>query len=61
MLGSPDEMKREDAVSSLISSIQNLEVQGQEQLIIRTNQGEQIRLERFEKSAPSAVTQNIFN
>ncbi|CAF4250140.1 unnamed protein product, partial [Adineta steineri] len=61
MLGPPEEMKREDAVSSLISSIQNLEVQGQEQLIIRTNQSEQIRLERFEKSAPSAVTQNIFN
>ncbi|CAF1120638.1 unnamed protein product [Adineta steineri] len=61
MLGPPEEMKREDAVSSLISSIQNLEVQGQEQLSIRTNNGEQIRLERFEKSAPSAVTQNIFN
>ncbi|CAF4437542.1 unnamed protein product, partial [Adineta steineri] len=43
MLGPPEEMKREEAVSSLISNIQNLEVHGEEQLIIRTNRDEQIR------------------
>jgi hypothetical protein len=61
MLGPPEEMKKEAVVSTLISSIQRLEAQGQNQLLIRTNNGEEVRLERFNREAPSAVTTNIFN
>ncbi len=60
MAGPPEEMRKESVVSSLISGIKHLEVQGQGQLVIQTNSGEQVRLERFEKAAPAAVTQNIF-
>jgi len=60
MAGPPEEMRKESVVSSLISGIQHLDVQGQGQLVIQTNSGEQVRLERFGKAAPAAVTQNIF-
>jgi len=59
--GPPELMKKEGVVHQLISGIHRLEVQGQEQLIIHTESGEQIRLERFEKAAPSPVTKNIFS
>ncbi|UJR20432.1 hypothetical protein I4U23_023563 [Adineta vaga] len=61
MAGPPEEMEKETVVSGLISNIQRLNVQGQGQLIIQTKNGEQVRLERFTKAGPSAVTQNIFN
>jgi hypothetical protein len=61
MAGPPELMQKETVVNSLISGIQKLEVQGDQQLLLKTNNGEQVRLERFTKGAPSPVTQNIFN
>jgi hypothetical protein len=61
MAGSPEEMNKESVISTLISGIKRLDVQGQQQLTIQTNGGEQIRLDRFSKPAPLAVTQNIFS
>ncbi|CAF2482011.1 unnamed protein product [Rotaria sp. Silwood2] len=46
MLGPPEEMKKENIIGDLISRIQNLEVEGGQHLVITTNNGEQIRLER---------------
>ncbi|CAF2522283.1 unnamed protein product [Rotaria sp. Silwood2] len=61
MMGPPEAMKKENLVGNLISNIQHLEIQGQQHLVIKTNNGEQARLERYTVSAPSPVTQNIFN
>ena len=61
MGGSSADMQKEAAVSKVISGIQRLDAQGQNQLLLQTNNGEQVRLERFGKAAPSAVTENIFN
>jgi len=61
-MGGPSElMKKESLVSELISSVKNLEIQNNQQLVIETDRGEQVRLERFIKPAPSPVTENIFN
>jgi heat shock protein HslJ len=61
MAGPPEQMKKESVVSNLISGIQRLEVQGGQQLIIQTNDGQQVQLERYTVEAPEAVTQNIFD
>ncbi len=61
MAGPPEAMNKENVVNQLISGIQYLEVQGQQQLVIQTNNGEQVQLERFVEAAPSPVTQNIFS
>jgi heat shock protein HslJ len=61
MAGPPEQMKKESVVSNLISGIQRLEVQGGQQLIIQTNDGQQVQLERYAVGAPAAITQNIFN
>ncbi|CAF1405607.1 unnamed protein product [Rotaria sordida] len=46
MLGPLEEMKKENVISDLISCIQNLKVEGGQHLVIKTDNGEQIRLER---------------
>jgi len=61
MAGPPEQMKKENVVSQLISSTQALEVQGEQQLVLQTNNGQQVQLERFVVGAPSPVTQNIFS
>jgi len=61
MGGSTEEMKKEYIVSELMSNIQYLNVQNEQELIIQTNIGEYVRLERFEVSAPEPVTRNIFS
>ena len=61
MAGPPAQMNKERAVSQLISGIQSLTSQGEQELILRTNDGQQVQLERFEVAAPSPVTQNVFN
>lgn len=61
MAGPPAQMNKESAVSKLISGMQSLTSQGDQQLILRTNDGQQVQLDRFEVAAPSPVTQNIFN
>jgi hypothetical protein len=58
--GPPEQMKIEQILTNLISKIQNLKVQDDSQLVIETNDGEQVRLESFTKAAPSPVTKNIF-
>jgi hypothetical protein len=60
MAGSPSAMDKENKVSKLISGIQNLNVQGDQQLIIQTND-QQVQLERFVVPTPAAVTKNIFS
>jgi hypothetical protein len=60
MAGPLEEMNKERVVTTLISGIQSLEVQDDQQLIVKTNCGEQIRLERFSKADPPAVTKNVF-
>ncbi|CAF2482978.1 unnamed protein product [Rotaria sp. Silwood2] len=44
--GSPKEREKEEVFRKLISHLQKLEVQHEEQLIIKTNDGEQVRLQR---------------
>jgi hypothetical protein len=61
MGGPPDLMRKESVVGELISNIQSLDVQGEQELIIQTNNGEQVLLERFTVPGPQPVTQNIFN
>jgi hypothetical protein len=61
MSGPPELMNKEILVGELISSIKNLEIQNDQQLVIETDKHEQVRLERFIKPAPSPVTENIFN
>ena len=61
MAGPPEQMKKEDVVNKFLSGIQSLEVQGGQNLILQTNNGQQVQLERFEAAAPSPVTTNIFN
>ena len=61
MAGPPEQMQKETAVNQLISGIQSLEVQGEQQLVLQTNNGQQVQLERFVVGAPSPVTQNIFS
>ncbi|CAF5131484.1 unnamed protein product [Rotaria sp. Silwood1] len=48
MGGSPEEMKKEDVISNLMCSIQKMEVQDEQHLIIQTNNGEQVRLDRLQ-------------
>ncbi|CAF4068605.1 unnamed protein product [Rotaria sordida] len=48
MGGSPEDMKKEDVISNLMRDIQKMEVQGEQQLIIQTNNGEQARLDRLQ-------------
>lgn len=60
MGGPPEEMQKEQTIKQLISTIQTLTTQGGQQLIVRTNDGQQIQLERFSPPAPSPVTENIF-
>lgn len=60
MMGPPDLMQKERIVNQLISGIRQLDVDSHQNLIIRTNSGEQVRLQRFTKAGPSAVTDNIF-
>jgi hypothetical protein len=59
--GPPEAMNKESVINKLISDIQRLVVQGEQQLVIQTNNGQQIQLERFAVAAPSPVTQNIFS
>ncbi len=47
MSGSPEEMHKEQLFRKLIFSLQKLEVHDEEQLIIKTNDHEQIRLQRL--------------
>ncbi len=61
MAGPPEQMNKEHLVCELISSIQSLEIQNDEQLLIETNDGGKVHLARFIKAAPSSVTNNIFN
>jgi len=61
MMGPPEMMNKESVINKLISGIQHLNVQGDQQLVIETNNGQQVRLERFEVGAPPPVTQNIFH
>ena len=61
MSGSPEEMEKESVLNNLISDIQNLKVQGEHHLIIETDGGEQVQLERYTVRAPSPVTKNIFS
>jgi heat shock protein HslJ len=61
MAGPPEQMKKEHVVSQLISGIQSFEVQDEQNLIVQTNNGQQVQLERFVVAAPSPVTHNIFN
>ncbi|CAF3493612.1 unnamed protein product [Rotaria sp. Silwood1] len=61
MMGPPEAMEKEQLVSNLISNIKGLEVQDQQHLVIRTNNGKEARLERYTVPAPGPVTQNIFN
>lgn len=60
MMGPPDQMEKEQAINNLMSGIQALNVDSNQNLVIRTNAGEQVRLQRFTTPAPPAVTQNIF-
>ncbi|CAF3815336.1 unnamed protein product [Rotaria sp. Silwood1] len=46
MMGPPEEMKKEDIINDLISNIQNLQVEGGQALVIRTKNGEEVRLQR---------------
>lgn len=61
MGGPPEEMKKERTVNELISAIQNLTTQGEQQLLVQTNDDQQIQFERFQPPPPSPVTENIFN
>jgi len=61
MAGPPEAMNKESVVNKLISNIQQLDVQGEQQLVIQTNNGQQVQLERFAVTPPSPVTQNIFS
>ena len=61
MGGPPEEMKKESSVNRLISHIQSLTNQGEHQLILQTNDNQQVQLERFQVPPPSPVTNNIFN
>ncbi len=59
--GSPGAMKKERLVSELIYDIQHLNVQDGQQLVIQTNNGREVRAERFAIPRPQPVTKNIFN
>lgn len=61
MLGPPEEMQKEMAITGMIGGIQRLETQGQDQLLVRTSNGEQVLLQRYAKEPPSSVTDNFFN
>ncbi len=61
MAGPPEAMNKESVVNKLISNIQHLDVQGEQKLVIQTNNGQQVQLERFAVTPPSPVTQNIFS
>ncbi len=61
MAGPPEMMNKESVINQLISGIQRLDAQGQQQLVIQTNNGQQVQLERYAVPAPSPVTQNIFS
>ncbi len=61
MAGPPEMMNKERSINQLISGIQNFDVQGDQQLIVQTNDGQQVRLERFAVVGPEPVTQNIFS
>jgi len=61
MAGPPEAMNKEIIVNKLISNIQHLDVQGEQQLVIQTNNDQQVQLERFAVAPPSPVTQNIFS
>jgi hypothetical protein len=61
MMGPPAAMAKENVISTLISGIQRLDAQGDQQLVLQTNNGEQVRLQRFEVPGPQPVTQNIFS
>ncbi len=58
--GPPEEMNKEQVFSSFLSGIQTLNLDDQRHLVIGTNGGEQVRLERFTKPPSPAVTENIF-
>jgi hypothetical protein len=53
-------MNKEQVFSSFLSGIQTLNLDDQRHLVIGTNGGEQVRLERFTKPPSPAVTENIF-
>jgi hypothetical protein len=59
--GSPEEMEQEYLVSNFMSSIKSMEIQDDQSLLIQTNDGDQVKLERFIKQNPEPVTQNIFS
>jgi hypothetical protein len=61
MSGPPAEMRKETIVNTFMLEIERLDVDEQGHLIMRINQDEQIRLERFTGSTPGTVTENIFN
>ena len=60
MMGPPEHMQKERIVNQLMSEIRQLDVDNQQNLVIQTNSGGQVRLQRFTKAGPSAVTDNIF-
>ena len=61
MGGPPAEMQKEQLVGNFISAIQNLDLDGPQNLRVRTSNGEQVRLQRFTPAGPAAVTNNIFD
>lgn len=61
MAGPPAEMQKEQLVGNFISAINQIDLDGQQNLIVRTTNGEQVRLQRFAPAGPAAVTNNIFS
>ncbi|CAF3691605.1 unnamed protein product [Rotaria sp. Silwood1] len=60
MAGPSELMKEEQVISNFLSEIQNVHVEDQQILIMRSKNGVEIKLERCTEWAPSPVTENIF-
>ncbi|CAF2725585.1 unnamed protein product [Rotaria sp. Silwood2] len=60
MAGPSELMKEEQLISNFLTNIQNLHVEDTQNLIIRSKNGIEIKLERCTEWAPSPVTENIF-
>ncbi|CAF1465478.1 unnamed protein product, partial [Rotaria sordida] len=48
MSGLPEDMKKEDIISNLLFTIQRIQIQKEQQLIITTSNGEQVQLSRLQ-------------
>lgn len=60
MAGPPELMEKENVVSTLLSGINSIQLEGPEDLLIRSTDGIEIKLKRCTQTIPSAVTDNIF-